>query len=569
MNWPGKAECFKTIQTPSMATLRPRPAESVNWDSTRNTLVEGDNLEVLKVLQKSYLGKVQLIYIDPPYNTGNDFIYPDDFSESIHTYLEYTGQIDSSGKRFGTNTDADGRFHSKWMNMLYPRLYLARNLLAETGAIFISIDDTELCNLRRMCDEIFGEEHFRADIAWQKRYTRSNNTVDFTTTVEHVLVYARADAFLPNLLPRTDEADARYSNPDNDPRGPWKGASFLNPATPTQRPNLCYPLKNPNTGQVTNPTTNAWRRSRDEFERLAADNLLYWGADGTQPVPSIKMFLSEGRGLTPINFWSHEYAGNTDDGTKDLADLLGHKVFDNPKPVLLMKRVLEHATSKDSIVLDFFAGSCTMAQAVLELNAEDGGQRHFVMVQLPEPCAEGSAAKQHGYKTICDIGRARLQRVIEKLRRESSGSLGLGSGPDLDLGFRVYALDESNFATWAASAPTDGVSLEQQMRLHVDHIREGRTDADLLYEILLKSGFPLTTPIETLTLAGKQVSSVASGALMLCLERSLTMEVIRAIADKRPERVVCLDAGFASNDQLKTNAVQIFKTKGVGSFKTV
>lgn len=563
MNWPGKSKCFKTIQAPTVATLLPRKDESVHFDTTENLVVEGDNLEVLKLLQKSYLGKVKMIYIDPPYNTGNDFIYPDNYSESLQTYLEYTRQVDAEGRKFGTNTEADGRFHSKWLNMMYPRLYLARNLLCDTGVIFISIDDTEHSNLRRICDEVFGEENFRADIAWQKRYTRSNNTVDFTTTVEHVLVYARSNPFLPNLLPRTEEADARYSNPDNDPRGPWKGASFLNPATPDQRPNLCYPIKNPKTGQITEPTTNAWRRSREEFERLAADNRFYWGVDGTQPVPVIKMFLSEGRGLTPINFWSHDYAGNTDDGTKEVAELLQQKIFDNPKPSLLVKRMLEHGTDTDSIVLDFFAGSGTTAHAVLELNAKDGGGRKFVLVQLPERTGRTD------YNTIADICKERIRRLIKRLNDDEVGTLQMGSGGKQDRGFRVFKLAESNFTTWDAQVSHDPKALETQLEFHVDHIREGRSADDLLYELLLKSGFPLTTPVEKQALASKSIYSVAGGALVICLERELTLELIRAIADRKPERVVCLDEGFAGNDQLKANAVQTFKTKGVTSFKTV
>ncbi len=276
--WPGKAECMKIIQQPSNATLKPSRVESVNFDATGNVFIEGDNLEVLKLLQKAYFGRVKMIYIDPPYNTGQEFIYPDKYSETIETYLAYTGQADAEGRKFSTNTDTVGRYHSNWLNMMFPRLYIARNLLREDGAIFISIDDNELTRLRELCDQTFGEENFKADIAWQKRYTRSNNTVDFTTVVEHVLVYAKSDAFEVNLLPRTEEADARYSNPDNDPRGQWKGASFLNPASPQDRPNLCYPLKNPNTGGVVLPTTNAWRRSKEAFEELNADNRLYWGA---------------------------------------------------------------------------------------------------------------------------------------------------------------------------------------------------------------------------------------------------------------------------------------------------
>jgi adenine-specific DNA-methyltransferase len=564
--WPGKADCFKTIQTPSTGTLVPAPDESVEFNTTENLIIEGDNLNVLKLLQKAYLGKVKMIYIDPPYNTGNDFIYPDNYTESLQTYLEYTGQVDVEGKKFGTNTDTDGRFHSRWLNMMYPRLYLARNLLRDDGVIFISIDDGESANLRKLCDEIFGEENFKADIAWQKRYTRSNNTVDFTTMVEHIFVYAKGEMFNVSLLERTEEADARYSNPDNDPRGDWKGASFLNPATPQQRPNLVYPIKNPNTGQITNPTTNAWRRSREEFERLQQEGRLYWGIDGKQPVPSIKMYLSEARGLTPINFWAHEYAGNTDEGSRDLASLIPEKVFDNPKPVKLIKRAIEHGCDEDSIVLDFFAGSGVTAQAVLEKNKEDGKSRRFIMVQLPETCDELSVAFKAGYKTISEITKERTRRVIKKLNDEESGQLPIGGKQDR--GFRVFKLAESNFKGWDSSTPKDGTALAQQLELHIDHIREGRTSDDILYEILLKSGFPLTTPVENIELEGKTVYSVAGGGMLICLEKELTLEVIRAMAERKPQRVICLDLGFVGNDQLKANAVQIFKTKEV-VFKTV
>ena len=382
LNWPGKREALLAANAPIAKTLRPCREESVDFDTTKNLFIEGDNLDALKLLQETYLNKVKMIYIDPPYNTGNDFIYEDDFTENSVDFFKRSNQRDDEGNRLVANTEANGRFHSDWLSMMYPRLKLARNLLRNDGVIFVSIDDGEVGNLRKLADHIFGEENFKADISWQKRYTRSNNTVDFTTVIEHILVFAKSSDFVVNLLPRTDEADARYSNPDDDPRGPWKGASFLNPATPQQRPNLCYPIKNPKTGSITEPTTNAWRSSKEEFERLQEEGRLYWGADGKQPIPSIKMFLSEARGLTPINFWEHEYAGNTDEGTNDLASLLKVKVFNNPKPVRLIRRVIEHSCDSSSIILDFFAGSATTAHAVMQINAEDGGNRQFIMVQL-------------------------------------------------------------------------------------------------------------------------------------------------------------------------------------------
>jgi adenine-specific DNA-methyltransferase len=569
MTWPGKAECFKTIQMPSLGSLRPCPEESVNFDTTENLIIEGDNLEVLKLLQKSYLGKVKMIYIDPPYNTGKDFIYPDNYTESLQTYLAYTGQVDAEGRKFGTNTEADGRFHSKWLNMMYPRLYLARNLLRDNGVIFITIDDKEVDNLRKCCYEIFGEENFVAQIEWQKRYTRSNNTDEFTSVIDHLLVFARSDAFRPQLIEREEEANARYQNPDNDPRGPWKAIPFLNPLSPEERPNLAYEIVHPS-GRVIRPKRKAWRSEEIVWKRLVKEDRVWWGKEGDSEFPSIKRFLSEVRqGMTPINFWSYEFAGHTDAANQELKELLGDKVFDTPKPTRLVQRMIQLAASseEDCLVLDFFAGSGTTAHAVLDFNKQDGGNRKFILVQLPELCEEDSAAFKAGLKTIADICKERVRRVIKRLNEEDAGKLGLEG--KRDLGFRVFKLAESNFTPWDAEAPKDAESLSQLLDLHVEHIREGRTAEDLLYEILLKSGFPLTTPVETVTLANRTVHSVADGALLICLDRALTLELIRAMADRKPERVVCLDAGFAGNDQLKANAVQTFKTRGVTSFKTV
>ena len=561
--WPGKAQCMRIIQQPSAATLKPDRSQSVDFESTNNVFIEGDNLEVLKLLQKSYFGKIKMIYIDPPYNTGQEFIYPDKYAESLETYLAYTGQIDTGGRKFSTNTDTVGRYHSKWLNMMYPRLYLARNLLRDDGAIFISIDDHELSRLRELCDQIFGEENFKADIAWQKRYTRSNNTVDFTTVVEHVLVYAKSETFEVNLLPRTEEADARYSNPDNDPRGEWKGASFLNPASPQDRPNLCYPLTNPNTGEVVHPTTNAWRRSGEAFEELLADNRLYWGPDGTASVPSIKMFLSEARGLTPTNFWAHDYAGHTDGGTRDLEALIPGKVFNNPKPVQLVRRMLEHGCNGAAdIVMDFFAGSCVTAQATIELNLEDGGSRKFILVQLPETVGEDTNAGKAGFSTIADIGRERIRCVINKARRSSEGQLHLDQRAAADLGFKSFRLDRSNFRIWDGLVdPADAEDLARQLELHVDHRRSESTPDDIVHEILLKAGFPLSTKVDRIKLAGSDVFSIQDGALLICLEKDITSELTDALAEANPLQVICLDEGFKGNDQLKTNAVQTFKAR--------
>ncbi len=565
MTWPGKSECVYTIQAPSLGTLRPRQDESVHFESSGNLIIEGDNLEVLKLLQKSYLGKIKMIYIDPPYNTGSDFIYPDNYAESLQTYLEYTGQVDAEGRRFGTNTESDGRFHSKWLNMMYPRLYLARNLLSEDGAIFVTIDDTELSNLRKVLDEIFGEENLVAQIEWQKRYTRSNNTDEFTSVIDHILVFAKSDKFKPNLIEREEGANARYQNPDSDPRGPWKAIPFLNPLSPEERPNLAYAIEHPS-GHTIRPKRKAWRSEESVWRRLVSENRVWWGKEGDSDIPNIKRFLSEVRqGMTPINFWSHEFAGHTDAANQELKELLGEKVFDTPKPTRLVQRMMQLVADRDEecVVLDFFAGSGTTAHSVLDLNKQDGGNRTFILVQLPEPTG------REDYATISDITKERVRRVIKRLDDEDAGKLDLDGEGHERRGFRVFKLAESNFNPWNAQETKDADGLAKQLELHVDHIREGRTQDDLLYEILLKSGFRLTTPVETLILAGKTVHSVAGAALLICLERELTLELVRAIAEKKPERVVCLDEGFAGNDQLKANAVQIFKNKGVTSFKTV
>ena len=561
--WPGKTQCMRVIQEPSTATLLPDRDESLDFDTSKNVFIEGDNLEVLKLLQKSYFGKVKLIYIDPPYNTGHEFIYPDKYTESLETYLAYTGQIDSEARRFSTNTDTVGRYHSNWLNMMYPRLYLARNLMRDDGVIFISIDDHELSRLRELCDQIFGEENFKADIAWQKRYTRSNNTIDFTTVVEHVLVYGKSEAFEVNLLSRTEEADARYSNPDGDRRGDWKGASFLNPAAPQDRPNLCYPLENPNTREVVYPTTNAWRRSQQAFEALLADDRLYWGPDGKAALPTIKMFLSEARGLTPTNFWGHDYAGNTDEGTKDLESLITGKIFNYPKPVRLVRRMLEHACNgQGEIVLDFFAGSCTTAQAVIEQNEEDGGSRRFIVVQLPELVEASSNASKAGFATIADIGRERVRRVMDKARRTSQERFDFGVGTPTDLGFKTFRLAQSNFRIWDGRTEVGGTqTLAQQLELHVDHRRSGTTTDGIMHEILLKTGYPLTTSVEIIELAGSEVFSIDGGSLLICLEKEITAELIDALANAGMLQVICLDEGFRGNDQLKANAVQTFKAR--------
>ena len=550
--WPGKRAAKAAASAATTKTLRPCREESVNFDSTENLYIEGDNLEVLKLLQTSYAGKVKMIYIDPPYNTGHDFVYRDRFSMTDKELATVGGAISDEngmgGGIFAINDGAEARYHSNWCSMMYPRLKLARNLLRDDGVLFMSIDDNEVMNARKLCDEIFGEVNFRADVIWQKRYTRSNNTVDFTTVVEHVLVYGRSECFEVNLLPRTEDADNLYTNPDNDPRGPWKGASFLNPATPEKRPNLCYPITNPNTGVTTYPTTNAWRRSKENFDQLQKDGLLYWGKDGSAKVPSIKMFLSEARGLTPINFWSHEYAGNTDDGTSDMAALMG-KVFDNPKPVLLLKRVLEHGSFQDSLVLDFFSGSASTAHAVMQLNAEDGGSRKFIMVQLPETCSEDSEAAKAGYKNICEIGKERIRRAGKKIAEENATT-----APNLDVGFRVLKLDSSSLNDTSST-----VSETSQAFENFDRIKSDRSPEDLLFQMLLETHIPLSDTIETKTICGNSVFLVADGVLAACLDQNakMTTEFFIEVAKLKPGIAFFRDDAFA-DDSARTNLQQAF-----------
>ena len=568
MTWPGKSDCFKAIQAPTLATLRPSRDESVNFDTTENLIIEGDNLEVLKLLQKSYLGQVKMIYIDPPYNTGNDFIYPDNFSESLQTYLQYTGQVDAEGRKFNTNSEADGRFHSKWLNMMYPRLYLARNLLREDGLVFVSIDDSEVKSLRSLMDEVYGEDNFIDCIIWKKRYGGGAKEKYLVTLHEYILVYARSKAALGEIFVPLSQAtiDRYYKNKDGnfESRGPFRTHPLESMKSFEERPNLRFAVEAPD-GQMVMPKRQwRWSPARVAEARRAGELHFTKDKDGGW-VLSSKQYLRDEDGQRETKFFSIIDDVFTQHGTNEMVDIFGDaQVFAFPKPSKLIRKLIELGTSADTdLVLDFFAGSGATGQAVMQANDEDGGARRFVLVQLPEP------TERTDFPTITDITRERVRRVAERLHSASAGKLELHEGKRQDRGFRSFKLDESNFTTWEAAASADAAALGDQLKLHVDHVRSGRTPEDLLYEILLKSGFPLTTLVTPVAMAGKTVHAVAEGKLLICLERELTLDLIRAMGEANAERVVCLDEGFAGNDQLKANAVQIFKTKGVTSFKTV
>lgn len=577
MNWPGKADCFKTIQQPSIATLVPDREESIDFDNTQNLFIEGDNLEVLKLLQKSYLGKIKMIYIDPPYNTGNEFVYPDDYSENLSTYLEYTGQKNNEGRKFATNAETDGRFHSKWLNMMYPRLFLARNLLKEDGIIFISIDDNELNHLKTLCNEIFGSENFIGVFVWKRRQNAdSRNQTNVSADHEYIVSFAKSSEvrFLGRKIDIT-----KYTNPDNDPRGSWASIDLSGLATKDQRPNLHYDIVDPKTGISYPPNPKrGWSKSKLVIDKMIEDGKILFPRSPNGR-PREKKFLNEiQKDTTGFSTWlDSEEVGFTTNGTREVSEILEGKYFDFPKPSALIQKFIEQVTSDGDIVLDFFAGSCTTANAVLNENYGDKQNRRFICVQLPEPTGENTEAYKSGYRNISEIGKERIRRVIKNISEESSqqikdGELFLfnsGETRKIDLGFRVFNLQSSNFKLWDASIEKNQDAIQTALDLHVNHLSPAAQQEGILYEILLKSGFELTASIEKLEIEGKMVYSIADGELLICLEKSLTQELIKAIAERQPTRVICLDEGFQNNDQLKTNAVQIMKSKNVVSFRTV
>ena len=568
LTWAGKAEAMRAVQIPSAATLVSVRDESVDWDTTENVFIEGENLEVLKLLQKSYCGKVKMIYIDPPYNTGNEFIYPDNYRDSVGNYLRLTGQISGAGQKLTTNTETSGRYHSNWLNMMYPRLFLARNLLRNDGVIFISIDDHEVQNLRCVMDEIFGEENFIATIIWQKVFAPKNTAQQFSEDHDFVLLYGRNSAvWRPNPLPRTEEANERYSNPDDDPRGVWQSDNL----TARNYYSLGkYEITGPTGKAFKPPIGNYWRTSLEKFNELNRDNRIWWGRDGNN-MPRLKRFLSEVKqGLTPQTLWTYGEVGHTQEAKQILIQNVDFESTDNVlnsvKPPRLVQRMLQVATGADEpdIILDFFAGSASTAHAVVLQNAADGGTRRFICVQFPEPLPK----PESNLRTISDIATKRI-RSVGKSYLAGQQDLELKKKPDA--GFRFYRYTTSNFKTWNADYELAHESaIAEQLRLHTDHVLPDRSQEDILFEILLKAGYPLTSDIETVEIGEQRAFSISDGNLVICLEAPIRTETLRAIIGLRPKpvQVICLDHGFEGNDQVKTNLKLEMEAHGI-EFRTV
>lgn len=550
--WPDKKKAILLANSPVNAALRPCREESVDFDNTQNLYIEGDNLDVLKCLKETYLHKVKMIYIDPPYNTGNDFVYEDDFAESSAEYLANSGQFDEQGNRLVTNTESNGRFHTDWLNMIYPRLKVARDLLTDDGVIFISIDDNEQENLKRVCDEIFGESNFVAQLIWEKKYTIANDAKYFSDNHDYILCFAKnKEAFAIGKLPRTEEMNAAYKNPDNHPKGPWKATPLHARSGSSSSANFSYTFKNGIT--FTPPTGRFSAYSEETLKAMDENNEIWFGKDG-KSIPSRKTFLCDLKndGVVPRTIISYSEGGHNHEADEEMKGLLKKKVFTSPKPSKLLHLLLTIGNVKnDSIILDFFSGSATTAHAVMQLNAEDGGNRKFIMVQLPELTDEKSEAYKAGYKTICEIGKERIRRAGKKIKEDSPLTT-----QDLDTGFRVLKLDSSNMED-IYYTPKD-ISQANLFSL-VDNVKSDRTAEDLLFQVMLELGATLDSKIETEVVAGKTIYNVADGYLVACFDKDVTDEVVTTIAKMHPLYAVLRDTSMA-NDSTATNFEQLFKT---------
>jgi adenine-specific DNA-methyltransferase len=584
--WPDKKKSVLLANAPIAKTLRPCREESVNFDTTENLYIEGDNLEVLKLLQETYLGKIKMIYIDPPYNTGNDFVYEDDFAQSADEYLANSGQFDEEGNRLFTNTESNGRLHTDWLNMIYPRLKLAKDLLTDDGVIFISMDDHEQENIKKLCDEIFGEANFLAQVVWERAYSPVNLKKHFSESHDYIICYAKnIDVCACNGLPRSAEANDRYSNPDNDPRGDWKSSDLsVGPRVESK----VYEITTPSGRKVLPPSGYCWRLDKKTFEQYVKDNRIWFGSDGNN-VPSIKRFITEVKqGMTPMTVWKYTEVGHSQDAAQKLKKLFdGKALFDYPKSVDLIKRCLQLYTDTDCFVMDFFSGSATTAHAVMQLNAEDGGHRKFIMVQLPEETDEKSEAYKAGYKNICEIGKERIRRAGAKIIHNSQCIMHneecLMTGcqnyelciknSELDVGFRVLKCDTTNMKD-VYYKPTE--YQRSMFGTLADNIKEDRTPEDLLFQVMLDLGILLSSKIQcevlrvesdvdsTLQTPHSKLKeytyfNVADGFLIACFDENVTDEVITAIAKQKPYYFVMRDSSMAS-DSVATNFEQIFET---------
>lgn len=550
-NWVGKQAARAEVLEPIKKTLRPVKEDSVDWDNTQNLYIEGDNLEVLKLLQKSYLGKVKMIYIDPPYNTGNDFVYHDDFAMSADEYAEASGSVDELGNKYIKNMDSNGRFHSDWCSMIYSRLMVARTLLTEDGVIFISIDDNEVENLRKICDEVFGEGNFIAQLVWERAYSPKNDAKFVSNSHDYVLMVAKnSDEFVIGRLDRTEEANARYSNPDNDPRGIWKPSDM---SVKTYNAECDYSITTPSGRVVEPPAGRCWRLSKKAFFERLQDNRIWFGSDGNS-VPSIKRFLTELKheGMAPTSILFYKEVGHSQEGAKEVVALFGDKgVFDGPKPVRLIERLITLANLKeDSIVLDFFSGSATTAHALMQVNAKKNKSCKYILVQLPELVSE--TKKDLGYKNICEIGEERIRRAGKKIKEESPLTTA-----DFDTGFRVFRLDEGNYEDVNRS-PKE--FKQDQLDLFLNNIKTDRNDLDLLFGCMLDWGVQLSLPMTQEVVDGKTIYTVNDGDLVACFAENVSEDVVKAMAEKMPLRVIFRDSCFAQ-DADKINIYETFKQK--------
>ena len=558
--WPDKRAAIRLANAPTNKTLRPCREESVDFDNTENLYIEGDNLEVLKLLRENYLGKVKMIYIDPPYNTGNDFVYNDDFAQGVAEFNAQSGLFDEEGNRMADpmvqNTESNGRFHTDWLNMIYPRLKVAKDLLSDDGVIFISIDENEIDNLKKVANEVFGSQNFVGSIIWERAFAPKNDAKYFSDSHDYIVVYAkRLDTFVIGKLPRTEEANARYKNPDNDPRGPW---SPDNMTVKTYSSAYDYEIITPNGTIMTPPNGRCWFTSKDRMMNLINDGRVWFGESGGN-MPRLKRYLSDvQQGMTPITIWKYTEVGHNQEGRQEVKVLFdGKGYFDGPKPIRLLSRILQIANlEKDSIILDFFSGSATTAHAVMQLNAEDCGSRKFIMVQWPEVTNEDSEAYKAGYKNICEIGKERIRRAGKKIKEES----GL-SAQNLDTGFRVLKLDSSNMANvmfTPSEMPVELSLFDEVLESMAENIKEDRTPEDLLFQVMPMCNLPLSSKIEEFEIHGKKVFAVNDNFLVACFDNDINEDVITTIAKMKPYYFIMRDSS-AANDNVIDNFEQIFE----------